>query len=212
MPTDAGRKYELPEFRERLDKLRGSRTYADFADFLGMSRATVGFYLAGKRIPNAADLKKIAQKCEVTADYLIGLDRAPTHESSDFADRLGISSDTVDKIELMKEVFTALPDRDGAIPALDAMLSSKSLAGFLVRLADLAAERKARQTHTANLQDAFASLVVDNATQHHAYITGKNVIPLSPGQYEEYTVYMAKKHFDEMVDEIVVTLCNKDGD
>ena len=51
MPTDAARKYELPIFRERLDELRGQISYADFAEFLGISRATVGFYLAGKRVP-----------------------------------------------------------------------------------------------------------------------------------------------------------------
>ena len=93
MPTDAARKYELPIFRERLDELRGQISYADFAAFLGISRATVGFYLAGKRVPNAADLKKIAEKCHVSTDWLVGLDAAKTHEQSGFAAKLGLSGE-----------------------------------------------------------------------------------------------------------------------
>lgn len=105
MPTDAARKYELPIFRERLDELRGQISYADFAALLGISRATVGFYLAGKRIPNAADLKKIAEKCHVSTDWLVGLDAAKTHEQSGFAAKLGLSGETVEKLAIMEDLF-----------------------------------------------------------------------------------------------------------
>ena len=45
MSTDA-RNIRITIFRERLDELRGQISYADFAAFLGISRATIGFYLA----------------------------------------------------------------------------------------------------------------------------------------------------------------------
>ena len=45
----------------------------EFAEFLDISRQTVGFYCNGERIPDALGLKKIAEKCNVSADWLIGL-------------------------------------------------------------------------------------------------------------------------------------------
>ena len=140
MPTDAARKYELPIFRERLDELRGQISYADFAAFLGISRATVGFYLAGKRVPNAADLKKIAEKCHVSTDWLVGLDAAKTHEQSGFAAKLGLSGETVEKLAIMEDLF-----RDRNLSgALDALLSSKELPALLVALSSVASAKQAR--------------------------------------------------------------------
>lgn len=45
----------------------------EFAAFLGMSRQTVGFYCNGDRIPDAEGLKEIAVKCNVSADWLLGM-------------------------------------------------------------------------------------------------------------------------------------------
>lgn len=59
-------------FAQRFRELRGSRTQAEFADFLGLSRPTVGLYESGKRVPDATVLKRIAEKCGVSADYLAG--------------------------------------------------------------------------------------------------------------------------------------------
>ena len=63
----------FPEFRAAFLDLMGDMTLQEFADKLGMSRATVGFYAAGKRIPDALGIKTIAEKCNVSADWLLGL-------------------------------------------------------------------------------------------------------------------------------------------
>lgn len=63
----------FPEFRAAFLELMGDMTLQEFADKLGMSRATVGFYAAGKRIPDALGVKTIAEKCNVSADWLLGL-------------------------------------------------------------------------------------------------------------------------------------------
>ena len=47
----------FPEFREAFLELMGDMTLEQFAKKLGMSRATVGFYAAGQRIPDALGLK-----------------------------------------------------------------------------------------------------------------------------------------------------------
>ena len=66
-------KTKLPIFTERFRTLRGERTQAEFAIFLEISRPTVGFYENGERIPDASVLARICKKCEVSADWLIGL-------------------------------------------------------------------------------------------------------------------------------------------
>lgn len=63
----------FPEFHAAFLDLMGDMTLQEFADKLGMSRATVGFYAAGKRIPDALGIKTIAEKCNVSADWLLGL-------------------------------------------------------------------------------------------------------------------------------------------
>lgn len=62
----------LPVFTERFRELQGDRSNTEFAEFLGLSRQTVGFYCNGDRIPDALGLKEIAEKCEVSADWLLG--------------------------------------------------------------------------------------------------------------------------------------------
>ena len=77
MPTKAAGA-RMPVFRDRFNLLRGNRTQAEFAAALGMSRATVAFYCAGDRIPDALTLRDIAEKCDVSTDWLLGLSDAMT--------------------------------------------------------------------------------------------------------------------------------------
>lgn len=62
----------FPEFQAAFNELMGDMTIEKFAEKIGMSRATVGFYAAGQRIPDALGVKKIADKCGVSADWLLG--------------------------------------------------------------------------------------------------------------------------------------------
>ena len=63
----------LPIFQERFKELRGKMTQSQFAEKLGISRPTVGLYESGARIPDAEVLRDIADKCQVSSDYLLGL-------------------------------------------------------------------------------------------------------------------------------------------
>ena len=82
----------LPIFTERFRELQGERSNTEFAEFLGISRQTVGFYWNGDRVPDAITIIKIAKKCEVSADWLLGLDDFPTvqqkKEANDLFDHL----------------------------------------------------------------------------------------------------------------------------
>ena len=63
----------FPVFSERLRELCGDRSSVEFAAFLGLSRPTVNFYLNGDRIPDILALRQIAERCSVSADWLLGL-------------------------------------------------------------------------------------------------------------------------------------------
>jgi len=41
---------------------------------IGVARATVGFYESGERLPDALVLRKIAEACNVSADWVLGID------------------------------------------------------------------------------------------------------------------------------------------
>lgn len=73
-------KSRLPVFTERFRELQEDRSNTEFAEFLGISRQTVGFYCNGDRIPDALGLKEVAEKCEVSTDWLLGLSDFRTKE------------------------------------------------------------------------------------------------------------------------------------
>ena len=65
-------KIRFPHFQERFRELQGDMTLEQFAEKLGISRQTVGFYAAGQRIPDALGVANIAEKMDVSADWLLG--------------------------------------------------------------------------------------------------------------------------------------------
>ena len=93
----------FPEFHAAFLDLMGDMTLQEFADKLGMSRATVGFYAAGKRIPDALGIKTIAEKCNVSADYLLGLTdiRSQDVNIKKFSKETGLSEKC---IEVLKDI------------------------------------------------------------------------------------------------------------
>ena len=70
----------VPVFQKRFRELRGDLPQAQFAEKIGLSRPTVGLYESGKRIPDIEVLTLIAEKCDVSADWLLGLSEYPTKD------------------------------------------------------------------------------------------------------------------------------------
>lgn len=90
----------FPEFRDRFRELMGDQTIEKFSKTLGISRASVGFYIAGDRIPDALGVANIAKKCSVSADWLLGLVNDPTNEQDlkTISEKTGLSSLAVKEI------------------------------------------------------------------------------------------------------------------
>ena len=73
MATNAVKKQKrFPVFQNRFRELKGDLKQGEFAEKIGVSRATVGFYESGERLPDALILNQIADRCDVSVDWLLG--------------------------------------------------------------------------------------------------------------------------------------------
>lgn len=90
----------LPKFTERFRKLQGKQSNTEFSDFLGISRQSVGFYLNGDRVPDALTLAKIAEKCEVSTDWLLGLSdiRSKDYDVQQICKATGLSEESITEL------------------------------------------------------------------------------------------------------------------
>lgn len=107
----------FPAFQSSFMELQGDRTIEEFADFLGLSRATVGFYLAGSRIPDALCVKKIAEACNVSADWLLSHEGAKSRN----ADKAMICKST-GLLEVFVDFLCANSNDAEKVSALNALL------------------------------------------------------------------------------------------
>lgn len=59
---------------ERIRKLRGDRTKADMSRLVGVSRHSWDNYETGRKAPRLEIFYDICKACNVSADYLLGLE------------------------------------------------------------------------------------------------------------------------------------------
>lgn len=84
-------------FEKRLNELLGRKTVTDFAKELDISRPTISGYLNGARIPDSAIVKQICEKCNCSADWLLGLSdvKTPSADVRAVAECTGLSEEAV---------------------------------------------------------------------------------------------------------------------
>lgn len=97
----------FPIFSKRFRELRGSRTQAEFADDIGVSRPTVGYYENGTRIPDALTLRQIAEKSGVTTDYLVGLTDAKKFETHDIGAYARLDDEAIQMLRYVTKSFNS---------------------------------------------------------------------------------------------------------
>lgn len=86
-------------FKDRFAELCGDRTQQAIAEALGVSRATVGYYINGDRSPDIEVLSRIAKYFDVTSDYLLGLSDNKNFENADIGKRIGLSDELIKQLE-----------------------------------------------------------------------------------------------------------------
>ena len=139
MKRTNGENNRLPIFTKQFRELQGERTNTEFADFLGISRQTVGFYCNGDRIPDAQILRDIAKKCNVSSDWLLGLTdiRNPDTNIAFALQCLGLSDSSAKTLLAIKKDIDSedVPQNAKLLPStLDKFLSNSNIIILLLRL------------------------------------------------------------------------------
>lgn len=121
------KKDRFPIFKERFRELQGEMSNTEFADFLGMSRQTVGFYLNGNRVPDIIGLEQISSKCNVSADWLLGLSAVKSLDTDckSVCNYTGLSEESVFKLN------EASKQKNG--PNIISMFFDRLLSGAIFR-------------------------------------------------------------------------------
>lgn len=124
----------FPIFSERLATLRGKMTQAEFADFLELSRATLGFYENGTRIPDILSLRRISEKCNVSSDWLLGITDVKNYDMTLQA-ICGYTGLAPEAVQILNEA-SRNPENDCAFKMLESIIEhSMSLYGDFAKLA-----------------------------------------------------------------------------
>lgn len=91
----------LKIFADRLKELMGTLSQEEFSKKIGINRTTLINYLFGKREPQILVLKQIAEECEVSADYLLGLSncRSLKDDEKTACFTTGLSENTISQLK-----------------------------------------------------------------------------------------------------------------
>lgn len=190
----------LSAFRDAFLKLMGDMTLEQFAEKLGISRATAGFYAAGQRIPDALGLKNIAEKCNVSADWLLGLtdEETPSIEIRSMCIYTGFSSDLVKMIHLINnnapKEFTLL----NLFLENLVIRNVQSISNACINLQKAAMAKVTQRSHNLPPDDGRIVNFLDS-------MNGDNngMFKLTAGEASDFFLSSAKAGFKGGIDEIM---------
>lgn len=203
----------FPEFQKAFNELMGDMTIKDFADKLGMSRATVGFYSAGQRIPDALGIKTISETCGVSADWLLGLShvKARDGEQKQVCNYIGLSSLAVNNLHML-----ALTNEHPGIKQFSIRLineiaeSSGGIFNVFAWKAGLSAWNELMwKVPGRPYADVIAAMVVDSFAERDETNIGMVRIPVEDAalfyrdETTNYVRIIAEKILNEYIDEYV---------
>lgn len=192
----------LKVFQERFDLLRkehGSNN-TDFAKFLDMSRQTVGFYLNGDRVPDALNLIKIAEKCNVSADWLLGLtdEKTPNTEIRSMCVYTGFSSDLVKVIHL---IYNNAPKEFTLLNLFLENLvikNAQSISNACINLQKAAMAKVTQRLHNLSPDDGRIVNFLDSMNSDN-----NGMFKLTAGEASDFFLSSAKADFKGGIDEIM---------
>ncbi len=192
----------LKVFQERFDLLRkehGSNN-TDFAKFLDMSRQTVGFYLNGDRVPDALNLIRIAEKCNVSVDWLLGLtdEKTPNAEIRSMCIYTGFSSDLVKMIHLINnnapKEFTLL----NLFLENLVIKNVQSISNACINLQKAAMAKVTQRSHNLSPDDGRIVNFLDSMNSDN-----NGMFKLTAGEASDFFLSSAKADFKVGIDEIM---------
>lgn len=182
----------FPVFQKRLMELQGNMTIQEFADKLGLSRATVGFYLAGTRIPDALGIAEIAKQCDVSTDWLLGLTKDPL-QNPPAVDDLHLSPDAIRMIQ-SRDLFRE------ELAIFSSLVSSIELWRIIQEIINLQTFYKRRQ-RDATIENEI--IVRNKATKAQRQLEKETHEPskvLVSEEFVEYTKFNICKKIEQLIE------------
>ena len=193
----------LPTFTERFRELQGNRSNTEFAEFLEISRQTVGFYCNGDRIPDALTLKQIAEKCHVSTDWLLGLStaRSPDVNVKWMCEKTGLSERSIESLVSQNKVKDSSGNR--YIEIINNILQNYR---FYSLLAEMFGAKKMRKQSERLLRiiDEFLENGIARGIDKSDLLDSDYFLYLSKFRRdEEYSRFRTIDMFTKIVDEIL---------
>lgn len=184
----------FPAFKERLRELQGDMSNTTFADFLGMSRQTIGFYLNGDRIPDILGLEQIARKCNVSTDWLLGISDAKAQDGDirQACNFTGLAEHAVINLNMKKALSGGI--ENCCIRLINEIASDRGGFSDLVWKSGVSALRASQLTETRSPGEMNAAMVADVVCRQEDIFNGMIKVPAKDAAilYENAAVeYMA---------------------
>lgn len=195
-------KKKMPIFAARFSELRGDRTQAEFAEFLGISRPTVGFYENGERIPDALVLKQIAVRCGVTTDYLVGLRDNKTKVNTDIGVETGLSDNAIELLRTANKQKKKSANMNSAkkyYPIDILSLLIENINYFPDLILTISRELSIKEYHAEGIEAAKAVKVLEKKNSELFEKILKNGDVLIGAAYKEYLRNIIERNFGMLV-------------
>lgn len=102
------------DFATRLNTLLEEREIDQvvFANYIGVSVGALSNYRNGSREPNITILKQIADKLNVSTDYLLGLSECPNNNYKDINEITGLSQKAIEQLYKFQHDYFVFDDID----------------------------------------------------------------------------------------------------
>lgn len=175
----------FPDFQDRFRILvEQEKSQIHFANKVGITRQTVGFYYNGERVPDVEGISKICKACGVSADWLLGLadkDNSTQDQTSrTVSEFTGLSNQAVNMLHAAVE-FQKKPDIDiddvqalsingHSAKVLSKMICNPHFSMLIKRLAELQAmtHESVRQIYDADSTEYMQSFYQNNGNTNTA--------------------------------------------
>lgn len=193
----------LPIFTERFRKLQGDRSNTEFAEFLEISRQTVGFYCNGDRLPDALMLKQIAEKCHVSTDWLLGLSkvRSPDVNVKWMCEKTGLSESSIENLVAQNKVKDSSGNR--YIEIINDILQDHSFYYLLIEMYGAKNMRK-QSTKLLNIVDEYLKNGIASGTGKKDLLDSDYFSYLVKFERDEkYSRFQTIDMFTRLIDEIL---------
>ena len=201
------RRGQVPGMSIRLNELmRQYKSQTEFADALGISRQTVGFWLNGDRVPDAANLLIISEKTGKSVEWLLG--KAPPEKQTADQQLRAASEYTGLSEKAVQILHSILPD--GGEYDAERERTLKALSFHLERLSFYQVLHYVANAIDASKRAEEYGSLISSEEQNSLLNTGVNKVLddkyslLDPAGMARFTCYTATSEYTSFINDYLL--------